>query len=200
MLIVGRDTNKIDKLKNELSKSFEIMDLGSANQILGTKISRDRTNEKLWLSQESYIEKVLDKFNMGKTKPVSFPLGSHLKLSSKQSPSSEKEKEEMRNVPYALVVGSLMYAMLCTRPNIAHVIEVVSRFLSNHGKEHWVVMKWILRYLKGISKTCLCFETNKPVLIGCTNANMVGDVDSRKPTSGYLITFSGETVSWQSRL
>ena len=69
-------------------------DLGSTSQILGIKISKDKMNGKLWLSQESYIEKVLDKFSMGKAKPVS-SLGSHLKLSSKQSPSSEKEKKEM---------------------------------------------------------------------------------------------------------
>ena len=155
MLIVGRDTNKIDKLKKELSKSFEMKDLGPASQILGINISRDRTNRKLWLSQESYIEKVLDKFNMGKAKPVSSPLGSHLKLSSKQSPSSEKEKEEMRNVPYASAVGSLMYAMVCTRPDIVHTVRVVNRFLSNPGKEHWIAVKWIIRYMRGTSKTCL---------------------------------------------
>ena len=62
---------------------------------------------------------------------MSSPLGSHLKLSSKQNPSSEKEKEEMRKVPYASAVGSLMYAMVCMRPDITHVVEVVSRFLSN---------------------------------------------------------------------
>ena len=84
------------------------------------------TNGKLWLSQESYIKKVLDKFNIGKTKPVSSPLGSHLKLSSKHSPSSEKEKEEMRKVPYASAVGSLMYVMICTRPDIAHAVGVVA--------------------------------------------------------------------------
>ena len=61
-------------------------------------------------------------------------------------------------------------------------------------------MKWILRYLKGTSKTCLCFGTDIPVLVGCIDAYMVGDVDSRKSTSGYLITFSGVVVSWQSRL
>ena len=136
MLIVGRDTSKIDKLKKELSKSFEMKDLGPASQILGIKISRDRKNGKLWLSQESYIKKVLDKFNMNKVKPMSSLLGSHLKLSSKQSLSSEKEKEEMRKVPYALAMGSLMYVMVCTRPNIAHDVRVVSRFLSNPGKEH----------------------------------------------------------------
>ena len=57
-------------------------------------------------------------------------------------------------------------------------------------------MKWILRYLRGTSKTCLCFGTDKPVLVGFTNADMVGDVDSRKSTSSYLITFSGGAVSW----
>ena len=93
-------------------------------------------------------------------------------------------------MPYALAMGSLMYAMVCTRPDIAHAVGVVSRFLSNPGKEHWVVVKWILKYLRGTSKTCLCFGTEKPVLVRCTNVDMAGDIDSRKSTSGYLITFS----------
>lgn len=61
-------------------------------------------------------------------------------------------------------------------------------------------MKWILRYLRGTSKTCLCFGTDKHVLVGCTDADMAGDVDSQKSTFGYLITFSRGAVSWQSRL
>ena len=90
MLIICRDISKIDRLKKELSKSFNMKDLGPIKQIIGMKISRDRKKGKLWLSQESYIEKVLNRFNMSKTKPVSFTLASHLKLSSKQSPTSEK--------------------------------------------------------------------------------------------------------------
>lgn len=200
MLIAGRDIEKIKKLKKELSKSFKMKDLGPANQILGMKISRDRKNGKLRLSQEDYIEKVLHRFNMDKATPVSSPLASHLKLSSKQNPSSEKEQEEMKDVPYASAVGSLMYAMVCTRPDIAHSVGVVSRFLSNPGKEHWAAVKWILRYLRGTSKICLSFGICKPELVGFTDADMAGDVDSRKSTSGYLITFSGGAVSWQSRL
>ena len=92
-------------------------------------------------------------------------------------------------VSYASVVGSLMYVMACTRPDIAHAVEVVSRFLSNPGKEHWVTVKWILKHLRGTPKTWLCFGTNKPMLVRCTNVDMVGDIDSRKSTSGYLITF-----------
>ena len=103
-------------------------------------------------------------------------------------------------MPYVLAVGSLMYVMVCTRPNIAHAVGVVSKFLSNLGKEHWVAVKWILRYLRGTSKTCLCFGTDKLVLVGCTDANMARDIDSRKSTFGYLIPFSRRIVSWQSRL
>ena len=83
MLIISHDSSKIDRLKRELSKSFAMKDLGSTKQILGMKISRDRKNMKLWLSQESYIEKVLERFNMSKAKVVCSPLVSHLKLSSK---------------------------------------------------------------------------------------------------------------------
>ena len=119
----------------ELSKSFSMKDLGSTKQILGMKISRDRKNKKLWLSQESYIEKVLERFNMSKAKAVCSPLAGHLKLSSKQCPTSEKDMKEMSNVPYASAVGNLMYVMVYTRPDIAHAIGVVSWFLTNPGKQ-----------------------------------------------------------------
>lgn len=126
MLIVGRDSMKIEKLKQELGKSFAMKDLGPVKQILGMKITRDRQNGKLWLSQEKYIEKVLDRFNISKAKEVSTPLAGHFKLNINQCPSSEKEKAEMKSVPYASAVGSLMYAMVCTRPYIAHAVGVVS--------------------------------------------------------------------------
>lgn len=106
----------------------------------------------------------------------------------------------MKNIPYSSSVGSLMYTMICTRPDIAYAVGVVSRFLCNPGKEHQVAVKWILRYLRGTTKRCLCFGKGKPVLEGYTDADMTGDVDSRKSTSGYLTTFAGGAVSQQSKL
>lgn len=200
MLIVGHDTKKIQSLKKDLNKSFAMKDLGPAKQILGMRITRDRKNNKLWLSQHNYIEKVLERFNMSNCKPVSTPLATHFKLNSDKCPTSEKDKEEMKKVPYASAVGSLMYAMVCTRPDIAHAVGVVSRFLSNPGKDHWQAVKWILRYLRGTSKVCLCYGGDEPVLDGYTDADMAGDLDSRKSTSGYMMTFAGGAVSWQSRL
>ena len=90
--------------------------------------------------------------------------------------------------------------MACTRPDIAHAVGVVSCFLSNPGREHWEAIKWILRYLRGISKLTLSFGSGKPVLVEYTDSDMARDEDSRKSTSGYLITLSGGVISWQSRL
>ena len=138
---------------------------------------------------------------MDKAKAVSTPLATHFRLSTQQSPSTEPKKEEMKQVPYTSAVGSLMYAMVCTRPDLAHAVGLVSRFMSNPGKEHWNAVKWIMRYLRGTSKMRLCFgSSNKPVLMGYTDSDMAGDLDTRKSTSGYLITLSGGAVAWQSRL
>ena len=132
---------------------------------------------------------------MSKAKAVCSPLAGHLKLSSKQCPISEKDMKEMSKVPYASAVGSLMYAMVCTRPDIAHAVGVVSWFLTNPGKEHWEAVKWILRYLRGTSKVCLCFCSGEPMLEGYTDSDMAGDVDSRKSISGFMMTIAGGAVS-----
>ena len=141
MLIVGKDAMKISQLKKELSNSFDMKDLGPAQQILGMQIIRDRKNKRLWLYQEKYVERVLKRFNMDTAKPVSIPLGNHFKLSKSMCPSSRKEIEEMELIPYSSAVGSLMYAMVCTRPDIAHAVGIVSQFLSNPGKKYWEVVK-----------------------------------------------------------
>ena len=162
MLIIGHDCRKIDWL-----------------------------NRKLWLSYKSYIEKVLKRFNMSKAKTICSPLASHLKLNLKQCPTSEKDMKEMSKLPYASVVGSLMYAMVCIRPGITHAVVVVNWFLTNHGKKHWEAVKWILRYLIGTSRVCLCFGNDEPMLDGYIDSYMVGDVDSTKSISGFLMTFAG---------
>nr|KYP49356.1 Retrovirus-related Pol polyprotein from transposon TNT 1-94 [Cajanus cajan] len=90
--------------------------------------------------------------------------------------------------------------MVCTRPDIAHVVDTVSRFLSNPGRKHWNVVKWILRYLHGTIDMKLCFRGDKSTLVDYSDSDMAGDIDSRKSTSGYLIKFAGGVVAWQSRL
>ena len=101
---------------------------------------------------------------------------------------TEDERAYMEKVPYASAIGSLMYAMVCTRPDIAHAVGVVSRFMSNPGKQHWEAVKWILRYLKGSTSSALCFRKSDLGLQGYVDADNGGDVDSRKSTTGYVYT------------
>ena len=88
-----------------------------------------------------------------------------------------------------------MYAMMCTRPNISHVVRIVSRFIANSGKAHWEAMKWIFGYLRGTSKVCLSFGESEPSLEGYTNSDMARDLDCRKSTSRYLFTFARRAIS-----
>ncbi|GKE93370.1 hypothetical protein Tco_1574465 [Tanacetum coccineum] len=138
MLIVGKNIGRIAQLKRDLSKYFSMKDLGPTKQIIDIRIFYDRGANKLHISC---------RFNMDKAKVVSSPLTTNFKLTDKDCPSSKKNIEKMDRVPYTLAVGNLMYVMVCTRPNLAHAVGVVSRFLSNPGKKHWEAVKWIFRYL-----------------------------------------------------
>ncbi|GJZ80925.1 retrovirus-related pol polyprotein from transposon TNT 1-94 [Tanacetum coccineum] len=190
MLVAGSDMEEIE---------FEMKDLGLAKQILGMSIIRDRTKGTLRLSQEIYIWKVLEKFNMKDAEARCQLLGDHFKL-SKQAPKTKASRRRMAKVPYASAVGSVMYIMVCTRPDIAHAVGVVSRFMSNPGREHWEAVKWLLRYLKGTSKATLCFSRKEVVLEGFFYSDYGGCLDSGKSTTGYVFTVGGTSVSWMSRI
>ena len=95
----------------------------------------------------------------------------------------------MAKVPYASTVCNLMYTMVCMRPDIAHAVGVVSRFMSNQGDEHWKAIKWILRYLRGTIDTALCDGDTEISLQGYVDSDLAGDHDSRKSTTGYVLEF-----------
>ncbi|KAE8661431.1 putative WRKY transcription factor 4 [Hibiscus syriacus] len=126
MLVACSNMQEIINLKQKLSKQFAMKDLGTAKQILGMRIKRDTKSGTLMLSQAEYINKVLSRFNMLDDKLVITPLGVHFRLSKEQSPKTEEERAHMVKVSYASVIGSLMYAMVCTRPDIAHVVGAIS--------------------------------------------------------------------------
>ncbi|PKA59681.1 Retrovirus-related Pol polyprotein from transposon TNT 1-94 [Apostasia shenzhenica] len=106
----------------------------------------------------------------------------------------------MAKVLYASAVGSLMYVMVSTRPDISFVVGVVSRFMTNPGLEHWEAVKWLLRYLKGTASKTLCYKRDKVILEGYVDADHGGDLDYRKSTSGYVFTLGGTAISWMSKL
>ena len=111
-------------------------DLGDAELILGMRIKRLRDQHTLYLSQEKYIEKVLGRFNMADAKPLGVPLQPCTTLSKADCPQDVQAANDMKGVPYASACGSLMYAMVATRPDIAHAVGVVCRFMADPGRAH----------------------------------------------------------------
>ena len=136
MLVAGPNNDRIKELKAQLAREFEMKDLGPTNKILGMQIYRDRNNRKIWISQKNYLKKILQRHKMQDCKPISTPLPINFKLSSSISPNNEAERMEMSRVSYASAVGSLMFAMVCTRPDIAQAVGAISRYMANPGKEH----------------------------------------------------------------
>ena len=103
----------------------------------------------------------------------------------------------MSHVPYSSAVGSIMYAMVCTRLDISHAISVVSRYMANPGKEHWQATKWILRYLRGTANIGLVYDrasTDSGSVIGYVDSDFVGDLDKRKSLTGYVFTLSDSVI------
>jgi hypothetical protein len=92
------------------------------------------------------------------SKLVKVPIPIGVNLSADQCPKTQEEEEDMSHVPYASVVGSLMYAMVCTRPDIAHAVGFLSRYMSKPGKEHWTTVKRVFRYLCGTTNYGLCYQ------------------------------------------
>eukprot|EP00253_Pinus_taeda_P008798 PITA_08798 len=191
-------------LKTQLSSKFDMKDLGAANYILGIEIKRDREKRKLWLNQRKYVETILHRFNMQDSKLVKVPIPVGVKLSAEQCLKTQEEEEDMSHVPYASAVSSLMYAMVCTRLDIAHVVGVLSRFMSKLGKEHWTMVKRVFRYLRGTSDYGLCYQGRPGLdrvldIRGFVDANWAGDLDQRRSISGYVFNLFGGAISWMSK-
>ncbi|XP_031262136.1 secreted RxLR effector protein 161-like [Pistacia vera] len=108
----------------------------------------------------------------------------------------------MENIPYSSAIGSVMYSMISTRPDLSFAISLLSRFMSNPGIEHWVALKWTLRYINTTMHVGLeyCKRTLALDLVGYVDSDFGGDRDSRKSTTAYYFTLGGNCISWKSQL
>eukprot|EP00253_Pinus_taeda_P012892 PITA_12892 len=127
-----------------------------------------------------------------------------VKLSVEQCPKTQEEEEDMSRVPYASAVGSPMYAMACTKLDIAHEVGVSSRFMSKPRKEHSIAVKVVFRYLRGISDYGLCYQGRPGLdrlldILRFVDANWAGDLDQRRSTIGYVFSLFGGVISWMSK-
>uniref|UniRef100_A0A803QQ23 Gag/pol protein n=1 Tax=Cannabis sativa TaxID=3483 RepID=A0A803QQ23_CANSA len=134
---------------------------------------------------------------MNNTKGAVMPSRHGVRLCKEQCPIDPQKIEDMRRFPYASTVGSLMYAMLCTRPNIYYVAGIVSRSQSNPGKEYWTTVKHILKYLKRTKDNVLVYKSGALNPLGYTNLDFQAFLDDRKSTPRMIFTLAGGAVDWK---
>nr|GFB27089.1 retrotransposon protein, putative, Ty1-copia subclass [Tanacetum cinerariifolium] len=158
ILIMGNSIPMLQSVRTYLGKCFSMKDLGEAAYILGIKIYRYRSKRLIGLCQSAYIEKILKRYCMENSKRGSIPMQENLKLNKSQGASTPTEMKRMQNVPYASAVGSIMYAVRCTRPDVAFAQNITSRFQQNPGDIHWTTVKNILKYLRNTKDMFLVYE------------------------------------------
>jgi hypothetical protein len=173
-----------------------LKDLGEAVYILGIKIYRDRSKRLIGLSQDAYIDKILNRFNMQDSKKDFLPMSHGITLSKKQCPTDLDEQERMRAIPYASAIGSIMYAMICTCSDVSYALSVMSRYQSNYGEAHWTSVKNILKYLKRTKEAFLVFGGEEGLVVTLYNdASFQTDANDSKSQYGFVFCLNGGVVS-----
>jgi transposase InsO family protein len=199
ILLMGNEISLMEQTKNSLKIIFSMKDMGEAQYILGIKIYRDRSRRLIGLSQCVYIDKILERFRMENSKKGNVPMSVSVQLSKSQCAVTRKDIEYMKDVPYASAIGSIMYAMTCTRPDVAYALSMTSRHQASPGPEHWTAVKNILRYLNRTKNKFLVYGGQRELIAeGYTDASFMTDPDDRRSQSGYVFLLNGGAVSWRS--
>ena len=193
--LVASSPAVMDRFKKEIEARFEISDLGEVRWLLGFKIHRDRQARTISLMQGSYIDTLLDRFSLVNANPSSTPLDPHFNL---HLPITDSMHSEMRQKPYSQLVGSLMYAAIGTRPDIAFATSTLAQFMSDPAPIHWEAAKRVLRYLKGTKGHSLTYGGEISEVVGFTDADW-GSQDHRHSISGHVFLFCGGAIAWSSR-
>ncbi|GJS32525.1 retrotransposon protein, putative, ty1-copia subclass [Tanacetum coccineum] len=201
IIIMGNHIPSLQSVKDYLGKCFAMKDLGEAAFILGIKIYRDRSKRLIGLCQNAYMDKILKRYKMDNSKRGHIPMQERLDLNKSQGAQTPKEVNRIKNVPYASAVISVMYAVRCTRPDVAFAKNMTSRFQQNPGEPNWTAIKNILMYLRNTKNMFLVYGGNNSteLRVKCyCDAGFETDRDDTKSQTGYVFILNRGAVDWKS--
>ena len=192
LLIACSDMATLNTVKTELGKRFRMKDLQEARKCLGFEIERNLKAGTLRLTQFKYANAVLARFGMASAKAARTPMEVKLSL--------EMNSESAGDVPYREAIGSLMYLMVGTRPDIAFAVGRLAKYVENPTSLQWQAVKRLLRYVIGTVTHGISFQADYPLEPkGYVDADWAGDTATRKSMSGYMFVMAGGAISWCSR-
>ncbi|GKC51355.1 retrotransposon protein, putative, ty1-copia subclass, partial [Tanacetum coccineum] len=201
IIIILNHIPSLQSVKDYLGKCFAMKDLGEATFFLRIKIYKDRSKRLIGLGQNAYMDKILKRYRMDNSKRGHIPMQERLDLNKTQGASIPKEVKRMQNVPYASAVGSIIYAVRCTRPDVVFAQNITSRFQQNLGECHWTIMKNILKYLRNTKDMFLVYDGNleAELRVDCyCDVGFETDRDDTKSQTGYVFILNGGAVDWKS--
>lgn len=190
-IVCSNSESMKNNVKEELSKHFNLKDLGEIKQFLGMNVIHDKVNNVIKIDQKHYIHELLIRFKLLESKIAATPIEKGLKL----KPGSK----EKTNLPYQNLIGALMYLAVLTRPDISYSISYLSQFNTCFEEEHWKYAKRILRYLKGTINKSLVFSGSNLNIVGYVDADFSNNVVDRKSYTGYVFTLCNGAISWECK-
>jgi len=193
LLIASRDSDSLNDVKKMLTARFKMKDLGELKHFLG--IDFNQSEGEVRMNQKRYISKILEKFGMSECKSRSTPCEQKLNL--------DGDEELCDSRRYREVIGSLIYVMTCTRPDLSWIVSKLSQYLSQPKQQHMMAAKHVMRYLKCTINKELCYKKSKEALklVAYSDADWAADLRDRRSTTGYCVglTEKGPVVSWKSK-
>ena len=193
ILFLGPKSSLLLQKKKLFMERWECRDLGDCKEFLRMRVQRK--NGKIYLDQTTYLQKVVERFGMTNSRYASTPLPAGYKPEPNPGPADAKLRSEFQSV-----IGSLLYIMLGTRPDIAYAVTKMSQFAANPSREHLDKALYICRYLAGTSKYALVYDgpSNKG-LLAYTDSDWASDPIKRRSVTGYFFKLADGIISWQSR-
>jgi hypothetical protein len=201
LVLAASNLDELKKLKADLTSEFDMEDLGEATFVLGIEIIRNRPARSITITQSAYIRSILEKHPTGDNHKQAIPMETsarHTKATGDYQASTQTIKA------YQSAVGSIMFAMLCTRPDIAYSVAILSKFAQNPTPDHQKAVQRVLRYLRGTSHLGITYtgitpRTDEPELTGYCDSDWAADRDDRISVTGYAFLLCGGAISWQSK-
>ena len=201
LLLFSNNLRALTSFKGALSTRFDMKDLGEATFVLGMEIIRDRAHRTIALSQAGYTREMLRTHTMVAANAADTPVQPNVRLAP---PAEDFKADPTATRNYQAAVGALLFAAICTRPDISFAVGQLGQYASNPDRSHFSALTQVFRYLRGTTEYRLCYKgtgrsQDNPTLSGYSDADWAGDIGQRRSTTGYTFLLCGTAVSWQSK-
>jgi hypothetical protein len=206
-LFAIKDKEEEKRIADLMMKEYTA-EMEDAHFFCGIRIEHDQKTKRMFLSQEAYIDQMLEKFDMVDARTVRTPMDDRETLTKDMEPTTEEEKQMMKDLPYTSLVGAIMWPATMTRPEILSAYQTLAKFNKNPGIKHWNAALRVLKYLKGTKKYGMLLDgcgitfskgddrkeiIDQPIHI-YADADYAGDLDDRKSTSGLYVQIAGALI------